>query len=249
MKSMPATSNIMWSSARSEAALEARLPLPIVIKPVRRARRMRLRFDEAAGRLALTCPWRTSRKAALAWALEQSEWISAQIAGAGPGRPFAPGAAIPVEGEDRLISWHPDARRSVSLVDEVLLCGGPEAGLARRIETFLKARALERLSTDVAEYSAIAGVTARSIRIGDPKSRWGSCSSEGRLRFSWRLILAPPEVRRFVAAHEVAHLRHLHHGPEFKALEAALFGPGLAEAKALLRSLGPGLRRIGRNGL
>ena len=239
----------MWSSARSEAALEARLPLPIDIRPVRRARRMRLRLDEADGRLTLTCPWRTSRKAALAWALEQSEWIAAQIAGAGPGRPFVPGAVIPVDGEDRIISWEPGARRTVSLDGPVLRCGGPEAGLARRVETFLKARALERLSADVVEYSSMAGVNARSVRIGDPKSRWGSCSSEGRLRFSWRLILAPTEVRRFVAAHEVAHLRHLHHGPEFRKLEAELFGPGLAEAKALLRRLGPGLRRIGRNGL
>ncbi len=246
---MPATSNIMWSSARSEAALEARLPLPIDIRPVRRARRMRLRLDEAEGRLTLTCPWRTSRKSALAWAIEQSEWIAAQIACAGPGRPFEPGAAIPFEGEDRLIVWDPGARRSVALDGDLLRCGGPEAGLARRIEAFLKARAIERLSADVSEYSAIAGVTARSVRIGDPKSRWGSCSSEGRLRFSWRLILAPPAVRRFVAAHEVAHLRHLHHGPEFKALEAELFGPRLDEAKALLRRLGPGLRRIGRNGL
>lgn len=249
MKSMPATSNIMWSSARSEAALEARLPLPILIKPVRRARRMRLRLDEAEGRLTLTCPWRTSRKTALAWAVEQSEWIAAQIAGSAPGRPFVPGAAIPVEGEERIIAWDAGARRGVILDGAVLRCGGPEAGLARRIGTFLKARALERLSIDVAEYSTIAGVTARSVRIGDPKSRWGSCSSDGRLRFSWRLIVAPPEARRFVAAHEVAHLRHLDHGPEFKALEAELFGPGLADAKALLRRLGPGLRRIGRNGL
>jgi predicted metal-dependent hydrolase len=239
----------MWSSARSEAALAAQLPLPILIKPVRRARRMRLRLDEAEGRLTLTCPWRTSRKAALAWALEQSEWIAAQIAGAGPGRPFVPGALIPVEGEERIVAWDAAAPRGVILDGTELRCGGPEAGLARRIETFLKARALAALSADVAEYSARGGLVARSVRIGDPKSRWGSCSSDGRLRFSWRLILAPPEARRFVAAHEVAHLRHLDHGRHFKALEAELFGPGLAEARAMLRRLGPGLRRVGRVGL
>ena len=63
---------------------------------------------------------------------------------------------------------------------------------------------------------------------------------------SWRLIFAAPEVRRYVAAHEVAHLVHLNHGAEFKALEARLFGPGLAGAKAALRRVGPRLRRIGR---
>ena len=78
----------MWSSARSEAALEAALPLPIEIRPVRNARRLRLRFDEASATLKLTCPWRTSRRAALAWALDQREWIDAQLARAEPGEPF-----------------------------------------------------------------------------------------------------------------------------------------------------------------
>jgi predicted metal-dependent hydrolase len=239
----------MWSSARSEAALEARLPLPIVIKRMRRARRMRLRLDEAHGHLSLTCPWRTSRKTALSWAVEQSDWIDAQIARAEPGRPYAPGAQIPVEGRQREIFWDPAAPRHVSLDESALRCGGPEAGLARRIESFLKARALEIMSGEVAEFARRAGVTARSVRIGDAKSRWGSCSSDGGIRLNWRLILAPPNVRRFVVAHEVAHLRYLDHGPAFKALEAELVGPGLAEARATLRRLGPGLRRVGRDGL
>ena len=239
----------MWSSARSEAALEARLPLPIEIRPMRRARRMRLRVDEAGGRLTLTCPWRTSRKTALAWAVEQSEWIDAQIARAEPGLPFAPGSVIPVEGIERQILWDPAGRRRIDLDTSALRCGGPEAGLARRIETFLKARALDVMSREVAEFAEKAGVASKSVRIGDARSRWGSCSSDGRIRLSWRLILAPPELRRFVVAHEVAHLRHLDHGREFKALEAQLVGAGLVEARAALRRLGPGLRRVGRGGL
>ncbi len=239
----------MWSSVRSEAALEARLPLPITIRPIRRARRMRLRLDEAEGRLTLTCPWRTSRRTALKWAIEQAAWIDAQIERTGPGRPFAPGASIPVEGEERMIQWDPAEKRRVLLDGSTLNCGGPEAGLARRIETFLKARALDVMSAEVAEFAALAGVTARSVRVGDPNSRWGSCSSEGRIRLSWRLILAPSALRRFVVAHEVAHLRHLDHSPAFKALEAELFGSGVTEARAALRRLGPGLRRVGRVGL
>jgi hypothetical protein len=127
-----------------------------------------------------------------------------------------------------------------------LRCGGPETGLARRIELFLKKRALDIMSREVAEFAEMAGVVARSVSVGDAGSRWGSCSSQGRIRLSWRLILAPSPVRRFVVAHEVAHLAHLDHGPEFKALEARLFGPGLAQAKASLRRLGPRLRRVGR---
>ena len=236
----------MWSSARSEAALEAQLPLPIDICPMRRARRMRLRFDEAKGRLKLTCPPRTSRRKALAWVLEQAEWIDQQMARAGPAVPFAPGGLIPVEGVDRRIDWDPSRPRKISLEADCLRCGGPESGLARRIELFLKAHALETMSLEVAEFAAVAGVAARSVRVGDASSRWGSCSADGRIRLSWRLILAPPDMRRFVVAHEVAHLRHLDHGADFKRLEAALVGPGLARARAELRSLGPGLRRIGR---
>jgi predicted metal-dependent hydrolase len=235
----------MWSSVRSEAALEAALPLPIEIRRLKNARRLRLRFDEAAGLLKLTCPWRTSRRAALAWALDQSEWIAAQIARAEAPEPFAPGASIPVEGREVRIAWREDWPRTPLLHEGELRCGGPADALARRIETFLKRRARDTLSADIAEYAAAAGATPRSVTSGDAATRWGSCSSQGRIRMSWRLILAPPQVRRYVAAHEVAHLVHLNHGPQFKSLEARLFGPGLAEAKATLRRIGPRLRRIG----
>ena len=119
--------------------------------------------------------------------------------------------------------------------------------MPRRITLFLKKLALDTMSDEVAEFARKAGVTIRSVAVGDAGSRWGSCSSEGRVRLSWRLILAPPEVRRYVVAHEVAHLEHMDHSPEFKAFEARLFGPGVAEAKALLRRVGPRLRRVGRN--
>ena len=236
----------MWLSARSEASLEAGLPVPIEIRPIRSARRLRLRFDESEGVLKLTCPWRTSRRAALAWALDQSDWIEQQLTRRLPAEPFVPGAVIPVEGVDTKLVWSAAAPRTPHLADGELWCGGPEEGYVRRIENFLKRRALEVMSQEVGDYVSAAGVTARSVSVGDAGSRWGSCSSKGRIRLSWRLILAPPNVRRFVVAHEVAHLVHLNHGPEFKAVEARLFGPGLGQAKADLRRIGPRLRRIGR---
>ena len=236
----------MWSTARSEASLEASLPVPIEVRRVRNARRLRLRFDEADGTLKLTCPWRTSRRNALTWALDQREWIDAQLARAEPGEPFAAGAVIPIEGNEVRIAWTEDLPRTPRLIDGELRCGGPQAGVAGRIESFLKRRARDVMSADIAEYAAVAGVKPGSVTIGDAATRWGSCSSQGRIRMSWRLICAPPEVRRYVAAHEVAHLVHLNHGREFKGLEARLFGPGVSEAKAALRRIGPRLRRIGR---
>jgi predicted metal-dependent hydrolase len=207
---------------------------------------LRLRFDEATGSLKLTCPWRTSRRSALGWALDQREWIEAQIARIEPGEPFVPGALIPVEGADVRIVWSEKLPRTPKLIDGALRCGGPEIAVSARVEAFLKRRARDIMSADIADYAAAAGVKPISVTIGDAATRWGSCSSQGRIRMSWRLIFAPPEVRRYVAAHEVAHLVHLNHGRESKALEASLFGPGLGDAKAVLRRIGPRLRRIGR---
>lgn len=237
----------MWSNARSEAlSLDLGFPVPIEIRPLRSARRLRLRFDEVSGTLKLTCPARTSRRAALAWALDQRDWIEAQLSRALPAEPFAPGALIPIEGMEISLVWAQAMPRLARLVGQELHCGGPESGLARRVETFLKRRALETMSREVAEFALAAGVRAASVSVGNAGTRWGSCSSQGRIRLSWRLILASPEVRRYVVAHEVAHLKHLNHGPEFKALEARLFGPGLSTAKAALRRVGPRLRRVGR---
>jgi predicted metal-dependent hydrolase len=237
----------MWLNGCSKPlTIDAGLPVPIQIRPIRGARRLRLRFDEATGTLKLTCPTRTSRRAALAWALDQREWVETQLARVSPAEPFEPGAVIPIEGRDTRIAWVHGDPRTPRRVNHELRCGGPESGLPRRIEGYLKALALKIMSDEVAEFAAAAGVTAQAVSVGDAGTRWGSCSSGGRIRLSWRLILAPPQARRYVVAHEVAHLKHLNHGPEFKALEARVFGPGIAEAKAILRRAGPRLRRVGR---
>ena len=220
--------------------------MPVQVRSLKSARRLRLRFDEARGTLKLTCPWRMSRAAALKWALDQREWIEAQLAAALPAEPFEPGARIIIEGRDVWISWDPAAPRSPMLEGSELRLGGPEASVPRRVETYLKRLALDTMSREVAEYAAKIDVTASAVTIGDAGTRWGSCSSRKRIRLSWRLIFAPASVRRYVVAHEVAHLVHLDHSPEFKSLEARLFGPGLPEAKATLGRIGPRLRRIGR---
>jgi predicted metal-dependent hydrolase len=236
----------MWSNGRSEAALAAAFPVPIEIRAMRSARRLRLRFDESRGTLRLTCPSRMSRRAALAWALDQRDWVDAQLARVLPPEPFAPGAVIPIEARDVRLVWSEAEARTPRLVDDELRCGGPEAGLERRVETFLKALALKTMTAEVVEFTHRADMKSVPVSVGDAGTRWGSCSSNGRIRLSWRLILAPPKVRRYVVAHEVAHLKHLDHGAQFKALEAKLFGPGISEAKAILRRIGPRLRRIGR---
>ncbi|MFL6781411.1 MAG: metal-dependent hydrolase, partial [Sphingomicrobium sp.] len=118
----------MWSSGRSESALIAELPVPIEIRPIRGARRLRLRFDEARGILKLTCPVRTSRRSALAWALDQREWIETQLARSLPGEPFVPGATIPIDGRDLRLVWAEGEPRTPRLAPGELRCGGPHSG-------------------------------------------------------------------------------------------------------------------------
>ena len=238
---------IISSSARSKAlAFEQSLPVPLVVRSVKSARVMRLRFDSGRNVLKLTCPARVSRNAALAWAADQRDWIETQLSAALPPNPFVPGGRFPLEGQDVTVDWRADRPRTVRLVGDRLVCGGPAEGLAKRVETFLRRRAIDLLSRETAEFAAAAGVTPKAVSVGDADTRWGSCSANGRIRYSWRLICAPPEARRYVVAHEVAHLVHLNHGAQFKALERRLFGPGLAEAQALLRRHGPRLKRVGR---
>lgn len=241
----------MSSSGRSEQlAVHPGLPVPVEIRPVRSARRLRLRFDERRRVLKLTCPLRTSRRAALAWAAEQREWVEIQLADVLPAEPFAPGARVPIEGRDIRLVWALGEARAPRWTGEELRCGGPESGFARRVEAFLKRLALDTLSLETAAAAAAAGVSPRSVSVGDANTRWGSCSAERRIRYSWRLILAPPAARRYVVAHEVAHLVHLDHGPSFKVLEERLFARFLsgdvAAARSLLRRVGPRLKRIGR---
>lgn len=188
-----------------------------------------------------------NRKAALDWAESQSAWVCDQMAALHPAEPFVPGAVIPVEGKDRLLCWSETRSRQIRLEPKALVGGGPLDGYARRIELFLKRRALLLLSQDSAEFAELCGRKPISIAVGDAGTRWGSCSSAGRIRYSWRLILAPPEVRRYVAAHEIAHLRHFDHGAEFKSLEKSLLGTDPEPARLLLRQLGPRLKRIGRD--
>ena len=187
-RSMPANWSGTLSTGRSEAIHhDPRLPLPVAVRVHPRARRVTLRLDPARDLLLLTCPPRTSRKAALDWAAGQRAWVLAQLAEAEPPVALQPDAIIPVEGRDTRLQWLEHGARNVSLKDGTLSCGGPREAFPRRIETWLSARARDLLSNDTADAASRAGVTVRRVSIGDAGSRWGSCSASGSIRYNWRL--------------------------------------------------------------
>ena len=153
---------------------------------------------------------------------------------------------MPFEGNDLLIDWEQSRPRSLQHDGGTLICGGPSDGLARRIELWLKREALRVLSAETVEFATKAGVTVSKVVIGDAKARWGSCTSTGVIRYSWRLILAPAFVRRSTVAHEIAHRIHMHHGPEFHALADALTEGDPDDSRRWLRANGAALHWVGR---
>jgi predicted metal-dependent hydrolase len=206
---------------------------------------MRLSVDPRTRSVLLTVPRRVSRRRALAWASEHRQWIERALADIPPPRRFAPGETVPVRGEPCLIDWEAPRPRKISLDGGRLVCGGPLDGLERRILRWLKAEALAVLTGETRIFAEQAGVRLAGVGVGDPVSRWGSCSSRGAIRYSWRLILAPDFVRRATVAHEVAHLVHLNHGPAFHALVAEILGADPTPARAWLKREGAALHRIG----
>jgi hypothetical protein len=206
---------------------------------------MRLRLDERRERLILTYPRRVSQRTALDWAGKQADWVEARIAEVRPAEPFQPGATIPFQGKAVRLTWREGLPRGPRLAGDMLSCGGPPESFAARIERFLKAEARYRLSEETADMANRAGVSVKSVAIGDASSRWGSCSASGAIRYNWRIILAPPHLLSWLVAHEVSHRVHMDHGPAFKALEARLYGGDVRAARAELRTLGPRLKRVG----
>lgn len=220
-------------------------PIAVVRHP--RARCARLSIDPATGVVKLTLPPRAPLAPALRWAEEKRGWIAAEHAKLPQPQPFLDGGTLPFRGTPLTIAWDAKAPRRVVVDGNRLVCGGPIDGLSGRITRWLRAQALALLSAETAEFAERAGVTVTRVSIGDPRGRWGSCSSSGAIRYSWRLILAPDYVRRATVAHEVAHRVHMHHGPAFHVQVAALVGVDADRSRAWLKRHGAALHWVGRS--
>jgi predicted metal-dependent hydrolase len=230
----------------SSERILAELSAPLTLKASPTARTMRLRVDARTGGVVLTFPRRVSQRRALEWAAGHTAWIEAALARIPERVALEPGAALPLYGIAHLIDWSADRPRSLRVEPGRIILGGPAESLEPRLLRWLKQHARTILEAETREYAAKAGVSVTRVGVGDPSSRWGSCSSSGAIRYSWRLILAPDWVRRATVAHEVAHRVHMNHGPDFHALVEELFGADPAPARSWLRREGASLHRIGR---
>jgi predicted metal-dependent hydrolase len=222
---------------------------PVRIRRHRQARRYTLRIDAASREVVLTIPPRGSLKEARDFAQKHGGWIAARLKRLPQATPFEEGITVPFRGIAHRIVHRPGARKPVWVEagddGECMICvAGDPPHHNRRIGDFLKREAHRALDAASRRYATELGTTFKRISVRDQTSRWGSCSNTGVLSFSWRLILAPPFVLDYLAAHEVTHLVELNHSPRFWRLLKKL-SPDCERAKAWLDIHGGDLHRYG----
>lgn len=206
---------------------------------------MRLKVDTRTGEVLLTIPPRVSRRKAVEWASGHRAWIEEALDRIQPRTAIVPGSYLPYLGRPHLVDWSSQRTRAVECTENKISLGGPEDAVEQRLFRWLKLQAKAVLTDETKEFAAKAGVEVARVGIGDPVSRWGSCSTSGTIRYSWRLILAPDWVRRATVAHEVAHRVHMNHGPQFHALVEDILGWDPLPARQWLRAEGASLHRVG----
>ncbi|MBP0579878.1 M48 family metallopeptidase [Labrys sp. LIt4] len=219
---------------------------PVAVRRLVSARRYTLRVRTAQRDIVLSMPARGSLTTAKAFADKHAGWIALKLAKLAQDVSFADGAMVPFRDVPHRVE-HREGRGTVKVeagTPPVLVVHGDIQHLPRRLTDWLKKQALRELQAAVTRHTAALGVKHGPISVKDTTSRWGSCSSAGALAFSWRLILAPPFVLDYLAAHEVSHLKEMNHSPRFWRLCHQLC-PRTEEARAWLKLHGAGLHRYG----
>ncbi len=213
------------------------------------ARRYTLRIHAASRDVVLTMPKRGSMREAKAFAERHAAWIATRLRRLPHATPFAHGTVIPLRGVPHRIE-HKLSARGTGWVEcgddgaQLLSVAGGEAHLARRVRDYLKREAKRDLDAASKSAARALGVTLSRVSVRDQTSRWGSCSTSGVLSYSWRLILAPPFVLEYLAAHEAAHLVEMNHSPRFWRLVERIC-PDFRRAKTWLNEHGSDLHRYG----
>ncbi|WP_265500511.1 M48 family metallopeptidase [Paracoccus beibuensis] len=208
--------------------------LAVRLRRTGRARRMTLRVPRDGSGVVLTLPAHVPVTEGQAFAESRLSWLQQAVARIPPRQIVAAGVRVPVEGQD-LIVTPAQVRRPTVDGHALLVPHNRPAGPV--VAAWLKTVALVRLRAASDRLSARLQRPYRAIALRDTRSRWGSCTHDGRLMYSWRLAMAPPAVLEYVAAHEVAHLAHMDHSPRFWAAVESLM-PGHAPHRAWLKARG-----------
>lgn len=214
-----------------------------------RARRVSLRLDSRTGEVVVTAPSERRLADAVAFARSKSAWIAERLAARPEGTAFSPGGTAPLFGQD--LPLVASGGRGAARLDQIdgrlsILSGGEGEAFSRRVERLIREEGRKVLQARTDVHLAALGERPVRMSIGDPRSRWGSCSPHNRsIRYSWRVAMAPPEVLDYLAAHEVAHLVHADHSPAYWRVVQRLVGDHRPFRK-WLRDHGPRLHALGR---
>jgi predicted metal-dependent hydrolase len=220
--------------------------VPVRVHVDKRARRVSIRIDPHAREAVATAPAPRHALDAISFASERVDWIAERL-GALPNQVrLRPGSYIPLRGVIHRLK-HVETGRAVRIdksgTTPLILVPGPREAFADRAKGYFRGCARIDLAARVRVHADTLNVTPKSIAIKDMRSRWGSCSSEGRLNFSWRLVCAPPFALDYVAAHEVAHLREMNHSWRFwKHVDRCM--PDWQDARFWLQERGSHLHAI-----
>lgn len=216
-------------------------PVELVLRRSARARRISLRISGLDGRVTLTLPHGVSEAQGLDFARQKAGWMRKHLAQQVDDVAVVHGAELPFAGE--MLRIVPGEGRRLRYEDGALAVPGQAEDAGPKVRAWLKAQARDRLAAASDRYAAQLGRRYNRISLRDTRSRWGSCTTDGGLMYSWRLIMAPVEVLDYVAAHEVAHLVEMNHSAAFWAQVEGLM-PGYQAPRRWLRDHGAGLHRF-----
>jgi predicted metal-dependent hydrolase len=224
----------------TEAVLPGEPPITVTVRRSAQARRLSLRVSRLDGRVTLTLPKRTALRDGMAFLREREGWLRGHLGQvSAPARPLL-GGTVPLRGT--ALTLTPAKVRAPRVEGADLLVPEDPGRVAARVQAFLRNEARNDLAAASDRYASALGRRYGKLSLRDTRSRWGSCSSKGDLMYSWRLIMAPPEVLDYVAAHEVAHLAEMNHSPAFWAVVERLY-PNHVACRRWLRTNGDTLYR------
>ena len=215
-------------------------PIEVNVRGSTRARRLSLRVSRLDGTVSLTVPPSSTEREALAFLHERENWLRKHLAGVRPKTKVTIGETVMFGGVETPINAS-DVKRARHQDGQFLVPRDvQQTGV--RLQAFMKLQARDALAAASDNYAAEVQRSYARISLRDTRSRWGSCSSDGVLMYSWRLIMAPVDVLNYVAAHEVSHLVHMNHSAAFWATVAELM-PDYEVHRQWLRKNGDTLHR------
>ena len=196
-------------------------PIEILLRRNSKAKRYSLRISNKDHKVSLTLPRSSNMREAKEFVSSQEGWMRKHLSRQLKPIPIKFGERILLDGKQVFIRR--GFEKVVTFNNDSLFVPGAEEDICGKLRAFYKTLARERLMASSDYFAKLLGCKINSITLRDTTSRWGSCTSNGRLMYSWRLVMAPREVQNYVAAHEVCHLIEMNHSNEYWQLVESVF--------------------------